>query len=178
MNVHPSLLPEFAGGMDANVHQQVLEPDRLKLAQHLEEQKAQKRRISRRVTVVKQTLKNAGVKAQRYIDYEPADDLANANTEEANDKYIMYCETIDESRDRKEAVILSETANEIARVAEQAYTAVICMADRSFTHFSAAELPMKKLYALPDVAFLGPSRVRNKPLRIPIVVFSFLLFEH
>ena len=25
MNVHPSLLPEFAGGMDANVHQQVLE---------------------------------------------------------------------------------------------------------------------------------------------------------
>ena len=101
------------------VHQQVLEPDRLKLAQHLEEQKAQKRRISRRVTVVRQTLKKAGVKAQRYIDYEPADDLADANTEEVKDKYIMYCETIDESRDTKEAVILSETANEIARVAEQ-----------------------------------------------------------
>ena len=55
------------------------------------------------------------------------------------------------------------------------YTAVICMADRSFTLFPAAEVPMKKLYALPDVAFLGPSRVRNKPLRIPIVVFSLLL---
>ena len=64
------------------------------------------------------------------------------------------------------------------RMRTQAYTAVICMADRSFTLFPAAELPMKKLYALPDVAFLGPSRVRNKPLRIPIVVFSLLLLEH
>lgn len=58
------------------------------------------------------------------------------------------------------------------RMRTQAYTAVICMADRSFTLFPAAEVPMKKLYVLPDVAFLGPSRVRNKPLRIPIVVFS------
>ena len=47
------------------------------------------------------------------------------------------------------------------------------MADRSFTLFPAADVPMKKLYVLPDVEFLGPSRVRNKPLRIPIVVFSF-----
>ena len=58
------------------------------------------------------------------------------------------------------------------------FSAVICMADRSFTLFPAAEVPMKKLYALPDVAFLGPSRVRNKPLKIPIVVFSLLLIEH
>lgn len=101
------------------IHQQVLEPDRLKLAQHLEEQKAQKRRISRRVTVIKQTLKKAGVKAQRYIDYEPIDDLADESTEEVEEKNIMYCETIDESRDKKDAILLSETANEITRVAEQ-----------------------------------------------------------
>ena len=95
------------------IHQKVVEPDRLKLAQHLEEQKAQKRRISRRVTEVKEALKTAGVKAERYIEYEPEDDLPKEETV----KNIMYCETIDEERDKKETTILSNDANEIAKVA-------------------------------------------------------------
>ena len=95
------------------IHQKVVEPDRLKLAQHLEEQKAQRRRISRRVTVVKETLKTAGVKTERYIDYEPEDDL----TEDEEVRNTMYCETIDEERDKKETTILSNDANEIAKVA-------------------------------------------------------------
>ena len=95
------------------IHQKVVEPDRLKLAQHLEEQKAQRRRISRRVTVVKETLKTAGVKAERYIDYEPEDDLP----EDEEVRNTMYCETIDEERDKKETTILSNDANEIAKVA-------------------------------------------------------------
>ena len=64
--------------------------------------------------MIKQTLKKAGVKAKRYIEYEPADDLEEENTEERN---IMFCETIDEERDKKEATILSKDANEIAKVA-------------------------------------------------------------
>ena len=103
------------------VHQQVIEEDRLKLEHHLEEQKAQKRRISRKVTAVKQTLKKSMVNAKRYVEYEPENDLAEDETspqETAYDKETtMYCETIDRDRDRKEAVVLSEDANEIAKVA-------------------------------------------------------------
>ena len=98
------------------IHQKVDETDRLKLEQHLEEQKAQKRRISRKVTAVKQVLKATKVKAQRYIDYEPADDLAE---ESADEKPTMYCETIDAAKDLAEATVLSKDANDIVKVARQ-----------------------------------------------------------
>ena len=113
------------------IHQKLLEPDRLKLEQHLEEQKAQKRRISRHVTAVKQILKKASVKANRYVEYEPADDLTDdpksnlqVNLESTPEKDVydenptMYCETIDDERDKNEATILSRDANEITKVAE------------------------------------------------------------
>ena len=92
------------------------ETDRLKLEQHLEEQKAQKRRISRKVTAVKQVLKVAKVKTQRYIDYEPADDLSEETVDE---NPTMYCETIDAAKDQTEATILSKDANDIVKVARQ-----------------------------------------------------------
>lgn len=97
------------------IHQKVDETDRLKLEQHLEEQKAQKRRISRKVTAVKQVLKASKVKAQRYIEYEPADDLVD---ETADEIPIMYCETVDSARDQAEATILSQDANDIVKVAQ------------------------------------------------------------
>ena len=65
------------------------------------------------MTEVKEALKTAGVKAERYIEYEPEDDLPKEETV----KNIMYCETIDEERDKKETTILSNDANEIAKVA-------------------------------------------------------------
>ena len=37
-------------------------------------------------------------------------------------------------------------------------------------------LPIKKLYALPAVLFVGASLVLNKPFRIPILI-TFLLFK-
>ena len=72
------------------IHQKVDETDRLKLEQHLEEQKAQKRRISRKVTAVKQIMKAANVKARRYIDYEPTDDLASDAVDETPTMYGSY----------------------------------------------------------------------------------------
>lgn len=101
------------------IHQKVDETDRLKLEQHLEEQKSQKRRISRRVTAVKQVLKVAKVKAQRYINYEPVDDLPNEVITEADENPTMYCETIDTAKDQTEATILSKDANDIVKVAQQ-----------------------------------------------------------
>lgn len=98
------------------IHQKVDETDRLKLEQHLEEQKAQKRRISRKVTAVKQVLKATKIKAQRYIDYEPADDLAEKS---ADENPTMYCETIDAAKDLAEANVLSKDANDIIKVARQ-----------------------------------------------------------
>ena len=98
------------------IHQKVDETDRLKLEQHLEEQKAQKRRISRKVTAVKQVLKATKVKAQRYIDYEPADDLAD---ETADENPTIYCETIDAAKGLAEATVLSKDANDIVKVALQ-----------------------------------------------------------
>lgn len=94
----------------------------------LHDQKAQKRRISKRVTAVKQTLKQAKVSAKRYIDYEPEDDLPDASassnevqkpTQQTDLEPTMYCETIDEERDKNESTLLSETANTLVKVAEQ-----------------------------------------------------------
>ena len=44
------------------------------------------------------------------------------------------------------------------------------MAERSFTLFPDVDPPIKKLYALPAVLFVGASLVLNKPFRIPILV--------
>ena len=92
----------------------------------LHDQKAQKRRISKRVTAVKQTLKQAKVSAKRYIDYEPEDDLPDASassnevqkpTQQTDPEPTMYCETIDEERDKNESTLLSETANTFVKFA-------------------------------------------------------------
>lgn len=69
--------------------------------------------------MVKQTLKKAGVKAQRYIDYEPIDDLNNESQYEFEVRNTIYCETIDEERDKNEAIVLSKDANELKKIADQ-----------------------------------------------------------
>ena len=90
----------------------------LEVHEHLEEQKAQKRRISRKVTAVRQIMKAANVKARRYIDYEPTDDLASDAVDETP---TMYCETIDAAKDLAEATVLSKDANDIVKVARQTH---------------------------------------------------------
>ena len=90
----------------------IVEEDQLRLAQHLEEQKAARRAISRRVTRVQQTLRTSGVNSQRYVDFATEDTLP------------LYAEEIDAQRDEREAVILSETANALGKIARQQQNAV------------------------------------------------------
>ena len=93
------------------VRMRVTEADRLRLEQHLEEQKAARRAVSRRVAKVRQVLQAAGVRAKRYAEYM-ADD-------EADVVLPLYAEEIDDHRDRQEAVILSETANHLGKLSLQ-----------------------------------------------------------
>lgn len=94
------------------VRMRIIEADQLRLAQHLEEQKAARRAISRRVTRVQQTLRTSGVNSQRYVDFATEDTLP------------LYAEEIDAQRDEQEAVILSETANALGKIARQQQNAV------------------------------------------------------
>ena len=58
------------------------------------------------------------MKAQRYIDYEPVDDLPEDVVTETDENPTMYCETIDAAKDQAEATVLSQDANEIVKVAQ------------------------------------------------------------
>lgn len=49
------------------------------------------------------------------------------------------------------------------RIRTQAYTAVICIADRSVTDLPAIDPPVKNVYALPAVRFEGLSLDRKSP---------------
>jgi hypothetical protein len=93
------------------IRMRVTEADRLRLEQHLEEQKAARRAVSRRVAKVRQVLQAAGIRAKRYAEYI-ADD-------EADVVLPLYAEEIDDRRDRQEAVILSETANHLGKLSLQ-----------------------------------------------------------
>ncbi len=96
----------------------VVESDRLKLAQHLEEQKAHKRLVSRRVTRLRKVLKLAHVSAQRYVQYDPELFVPAVISDSAvSDEIVIpsYAEETDRVRDQNETVILSETDNEIGR---------------------------------------------------------------
>jgi len=100
------------------VHTDVIESDRLKLAQHLEEQKAHKRLVSKRVTRLRKVLKLANVSVRRNIQYDPEPFFPDTISDAAVSDEILipsYAEEIDHVRDKREATILSETANEIGR---------------------------------------------------------------
>ena len=104
------------------VHYSVIEEDRLKLAQHIEEQKAQRRRISKHVTTIRQIVRKAGLNTNRYTDYKPEDDMPN------NQTLIAYGEPIDEEKNKSDAVVLPETANTLVKVAsvtQEAITTII-----------------------------------------------------
>lgn len=97
------------------VRMRLMETDRLRLAQHLEEQKAARRAVSRRVTRVQQILRASGVNSRRYTEYaSDSSDMA----------LPLYAEEIDFQRDGQEAVILSETAHTLGRIALQQQKAV------------------------------------------------------
>ena len=93
------------------IRMRVTEADRLRLEQHLEEQKATRRAVSRRVAKVRQVLQTAGVSAKRYAEYISPDG--------ADVVLPLYAEEIDDRRDRQEAVVLSETANHLGQLALQ-----------------------------------------------------------
>ena len=97
------------------VRMRLMETDRLRLAQHLEEQKAARRAVSRRVTRVQQVLRASGVSSSRY---------AECASDSSEMTLPLYAEEIDSQRDRKEAVILSETAHTLGRIALQQQKAV------------------------------------------------------
>ena len=97
------------------VRMRLMETDRLRLAQHLEEQKAARSAVSRRVTRVQQVLRASGVSSSRY---------AECASDSSEMTLPLYAEEIDSQRDRKEAVILSETAHTLGRIALQQQKAV------------------------------------------------------
>ena len=94
------------------VHQAIIEQDRLKLMHHLEEQKLQTRRISKKVTAVRQILQSANISTDRYQD-APQPETA-----------IAYAEAIDTERDRLEATVLSAEANQLAMVRDAQQKAI------------------------------------------------------
>ena len=93
------------------VRLRLIEADRLRLLQHLEEQKAAKRAVSRRVTTVQQVLQAAGVSTKRYA--EPLPDEASGVS------LPVYAEAVDLQRDKAEATILSDTASALGKAARQ-----------------------------------------------------------
>lgn len=100
------------------VHHSVMERDRLKLARHIEEQKIQRRRISHHVACIKQSIKLSGIQSHRYTEYEPDDEP------QTQESLTAYGEAIDFDRDKAEASILSDTANELVKVASATQEAV------------------------------------------------------
>ena len=98
------------------VRMRLMEADHLRLAQHLEEQKAARRAVSRRVVKVRQVLRSAGVNAERYAEYTVG--------ESGEVVLPLYAEEIDSQRDAQEAIILSETANTLGKIALQQKKAV------------------------------------------------------
>ena len=97
------------------VRMRLMESDQLRLAQHLEEQKAARRAVSRRVTRVQQVLHASDVSSGRYAECAPG----------SSDTMLpLYAEEIDSQRDRQEAVILSETAHTLGQMALQQQKAV------------------------------------------------------
>lgn len=97
------------------VHQGIIEADRLKLIHHLEEQKQQKRIVSKQVSTVKLILKSAKVNTSRYVD-------APEPSSEGN--HIAYVESIDTERDSSQAVVLSPTANTLAEIRDAQLKAI------------------------------------------------------
>lgn len=106
------------------VRLRMIEADRLRLAQHLEQQKAARHSISRRITRVHQVLHASGVNTKRYADF-PTDD-------EKSVILPLYAEEIDPLRDKQEAVVLSEAASTLGKMATQKQKALehmLCDAD-------------------------------------------------
>ena len=93
------------------VRMRVTEDDQLRLAQHLEEQKAARRAVSRRIAKVQQVLRTAGIGKNRYAEFAP--------TVDGEVLLPLYAEEIDYQRDQADAAILSETANSLGRIARQ-----------------------------------------------------------
>ncbi|GHU74853.1 hypothetical protein AGMMS49992_17550 [Clostridia bacterium] len=89
------------------VHHATIERDRLWLAHHIEEQRSQARKLSRRVIRIRQVLNKSGVSTSRYIDYNPT------NEDLQPEVLPAFGEEIDLQRDKEEATQLSATANEI-----------------------------------------------------------------
>ena len=79
LNVHPSLLPEFAGGMDANVHQQVLE--------------AGKKTTGCTVHLVTPTLDGGPIACQMTCDVEENDtvDTLKAKVQKLEGEALIQC---------------------------------------------------------------------------------------
>ena len=94
------------------VHQAIVERDRLKLMHHLEEQKQQTKRVSGKVTAIRQVLRSAQIDADRYQE-APAPETA-----------VAYAEAIDAERDRQEATVLSAEADQLARIRDAQQRAI------------------------------------------------------
>lgn len=93
------------------VRLRLIEADQLRLAQHLEEQKASRRAVSRRVARIQQILRSAGVSTNRYAESALHDD--------SEPSLPLYVEQIDLQRDQQDATILSDTAHALGQMALQ-----------------------------------------------------------
>ncbi len=96
------------------IHFDMLESDKLKLKLHLEEQRAQYRKLTRRIFRIKFTLSSAGLPVERYDDTS----LEKVDEKDLDAEPILgYGPAIDFEQDRTQATMISAEASELGKVA-------------------------------------------------------------